>query len=166
MDSRLQRLHDAVTSVTHGMTRDETSRHPDGKWCCAEILEHLLLTYAGTIKAMELCLTGDKPAARVPTFKERIGIFVVTRLGYMPEGRTAPERARPRGMEAEQAAAEIGPKLVAMDEIISECEVRFGKQARVREHPILGPLTCEQWRKFHVVHGEHHLRQIERLKRG
>jgi hypothetical protein len=146
------------------MTQEQLLRHPEEKWCCAEILEHLLLTYTGTIKAMELCLQSGKPVARVPTFKERIGIFVVTGLGYMPEGRTAPERARPRGMDAAQVAAEIGPKVIAMDEIIGECEVRFGRRAHVREHPILGPLTCEQWRKFHVVHGEHHLKQIERLK--
>ena len=166
MDSRLQRLHDAVTSATNAMTREQLLRHRDGKWCCAEILEHLLLTYTGTIKAMELCLETGKPAERTPTLKERLGIFVVTGLGYMPEGRTAPERARPRGMDAEQVAAQIGPKLLAMDEIITGCEARFGRRVRVREHPILGPLTCEQWRKFHLVHGKHHLKQIKRLKCG
>jgi hypothetical protein len=33
------------------------------------------------------------------------------------------------------------------------------------DHPFLGPLTASQWRKFHLVHGRHHARQIrERMK--
>jgi hypothetical protein len=32
------------------------------------------------------------------------------------------------------------------------------------DHPILGPLTGGQWRKFHLVHGLHHVKQIRRLR--
>jgi hypothetical protein len=32
------------------------------------------------------------------------------------------------------------------------------------DHPILGPLTVDQWRKFHVVHTEHHVRQISQRR--
>ncbi|MGZ4836286.1 MAG: DUF1569 domain-containing protein [Terriglobales bacterium] len=28
------------------------------------------------------------------------------------------------------------------------------------DHPFLGPLTADEWRKFHWVHGRHHTRQI------
>jgi hypothetical protein len=30
----------------------------------------------------------------------------------------------------------------------------------------LGPLTGAQWRKFHLVHGRHHARQIRQLRAG
>jgi hypothetical protein len=32
------------------------------------------------------------------------------------------------------------------------------------DHPILGPFSIAQWRKFHLVHGLHHVKQIQRLK--
>jgi hypothetical protein len=29
------------------------------------------------------------------------------------------------------------------------------------DHPFIGPLTADQWRKFHWVHGRHHIRQMQ-----
>jgi hypothetical protein len=59
--------------------------------------------------------------------------------------------------------AELALKIAAMDEIIARCEARFGS-AKLLDHPILGPLTGPQWRKFHLIHGRHHVKQIERLR--
>lgn len=164
MDSYLRRLQGAVASATHGMTGDELTRHPEGKWSTAEVLEHLSLTYSGTIKGFERCLQAEKPLARRPTLKERVGKALVLGAGYMPGGRQAPERARPRGKPVEEVLREIGPQIAAMDEIIRQCELRFGKHTRVLDHPFFGPLTAAQWRKFHWVHGKHHLKQIWRLR--
>jgi len=166
MHSYLQRLHAAIASATGGMTGDELKRQPQGKWCVAEILEHLYYTYTGTINGMELCLQAGKPQARTPTLKERLQILWVIEAGIFPEVRTAPERTRPRGMSAEEVLQQIGPSITAMDEVIAQCEARFGKRILVRDHPILGPLTCRQWRKFHWVHGRHHLKQIARLRQA
>jgi hypothetical protein len=164
MHPYLQRLHAAITSVTGGMTAEQLKRHPEGKWCAAEILEHLYYTYTGTIKGMEVCLEMGKPQARRPTLKERLQIFWVIEAGFFPEGRTAPERSRPRGMSAEEVVQQIGAKIIAMDDVIGQCEHCFGPHTLVRDHPILGPLTCRQWRKFHWVHGRHHIKQITRLR--
>jgi hypothetical protein len=65
---------------------------------------------------------------------------------------------------AEKVVAEIGPQIVAMDKAIADCEARYGSRVRVLDHPVLGPLTARQWRKFHLVHGRHHVKQI--LKRS
>jgi hypothetical protein len=51
-----------------------------------------------------------------------------------------------------------------MDKAIAECESRYGKATRLLDHPVLGPLTAHQWRRFHVVHGKHHVKQIENLR--
>jgi len=164
MDSYLQRLHAALTERTRAMTAEQLARHPVGKWSAAEILEHLYYTYTGTIKGMQLCLEAGKPQARARTLKERLQILWVIECGLFPEGRTAPERTRPRGLSAEEVLRQIGPAIIAMDGVIAQCESRFGKRTLVRDHPILGPLTCRQWRKFHWVHGHHHLKQIARLR--
>ena len=66
----------------------------------------------------------------------------------------------------EKVRSEIGEKIGAMDSIIAECEKRFGRRVRLLDHPILGPLTATEWRKFHLVHGMHHRKQILRLREG
>jgi hypothetical protein len=164
MDAYLERLRAAITSAILGMTAEDLVRHPDGKWSTAEVLEHLYLTYTGTVKGFERCLQAGKPLARTPIVKDRMRVFVVTGLGHLPEGRKAPERTQPRGMAADEVTREIGPSISAMDELIAQCEARFGKRTRVLDHPVLGPLTARQWRKFHWVHGCHHLKQIQKLR--
>jgi Protein of unknown function (DUF1569) len=164
MDAYLQRLQAAITSATLGMSIEDLRRHPEGKWSTAEVLEHLYLTYTGTVKGFERCLHEGKPLARTPTLKDRMRTFVVTGLGHLPEGRKAPDRTQPRGMLADEVTREIGLRISAMDKVIAQCEARFGKRTRVLDHPVLGPLTARQWRKFHWVHGQHHLKQIRKLR--
>jgi hypothetical protein len=167
MDFYLARLQDAIASSLNGLDEPAHSMQAEGKWSAAQILEHLYLTYTGTIKGFERCLEGGKPAARVPTWRDRIRSYVVVRLGHMPKGRKAPKNSTPRGLPPEQVRAEIVGKIAAMDAMITRAEARYGAQTRLLDHPILGPLRGRDWRKFHWVHGMHHLRQIDKLrKRG
>jgi hypothetical protein len=46
-----------------------------------------------------------------------------------------------------------------MDTLLDGCRRKFGME-RVTRHPLLGPLRVDQWRRFHVVHGYHHLNQL------
>jgi hypothetical protein len=73
---------------------------------------------------------------------------------------------QPKGLPAEKVRNQIVAKIVAMDAIIAQCEVRFGRSVRLLDHPILGPLTAAQWRKFHLVHGRHHAEQILQLRKS
>jgi DinB superfamily len=160
MDSYLERLREAVTSATRGMTLEDLGRRPQGKWSAAEVLEHLYLTYTGTQKAFERCLKAGKPLGGVPSFKQRVSTAAVTEFGCFPKGRKSPDQVFPRGRSAEKIVAEIGPQIVAMDKAIAQCEERYGSRVKVLDHPILGPLTARQWRKFHLAHGRHHVKQI------
>lgn len=86
-------------------------------------------------------------------------------FGHMPGGANAPERAVPRGMAVEEVRSTIFEEILKMETGFNDCERRFGSTTKILDHPILGPLTAEQWRKFHWVHGRHHARQIrERAK--
>jgi len=163
MDASLEELKNALESAIEGMTSEQWSRHPAGKWCAAEILEHLYLTYTGTIKGFEKVIAAGKPLATRVSIRQHVRRFVVVGLGHVPEGRTAPATARPKGLGVEIVKSEIGEKIVAMDRLIAECEARFGG-VKMLDHMVLGPLTAGQWRKFHLVHGQHHLRQILRLR--
>ena len=161
MDSYLRQLHQAITSATAGMSTEDLMRPTEGKWSAAQVLEHLYLTYTGTAKAFERCLQAGKPMAGVPTFQQRVATTAVTQFGYFPRGRKSPDQVLPRGASVEKIVAEIGPLIAAMDKIIAQCEQRYGSRTRILDHPVLGPLTAWQWRKFHLAHGRHHVKQIQ-----
>jgi len=165
MDAALNNLRQALIFATRGMSVDDLARRPaEGKWCAAEILEHLCLTYSGTAKGMGRCLDAGKPLATSPTFKQRMMAAVVIGFGHMPSGRQSPKAVYPRGMPAPEAVAQMEARMTAMEEAIARCEARYGAGVKLLDHPILGPLTGREWRKFHCVHGHHHLRQIDRLR--
>src|ERR1700730_18326293 len=164
MDFRLEKLKQSLESAGEGMSSEQLSWHPPGKWCAAQVLEHLYLTYTGTIQGFERVMTRGKPLASRASMAQRVLTLVVVGLGHMPAGKKAPAVAQPRGLPTEQVRNEIGAKLAAMDAIIARCEARFGPQVKVLDHPILGPLTATQWRKLHLVHGRHHQKQLLRLR--
>jgi hypothetical protein len=165
VDPQLQKLQQEIDSAVAGMSSAQLSLHPPGKWSAAEILEHLYLTYTGTIKGFERVVEAEIPLATAQTWAQRGRTLIVVGLGYLPSGREAPAVARPRGVPPEKVLAEIGPKISEMDGIIGRCEQQLGSRCKLLDHPVLGPLTAGQWRKFHVVHGLHHVKQLRRLQR-
>ena len=165
MDPGLKSLQDEMEVAIAGLSAEQWSWHPAGKWCASEVLEHLYLTYTGTIKGFERVLEAGKPMVTAPTWKQRVGNVVVLGFSHMPSGREAPKMARPRGLPREKVRAEIVGKIAEMDAMISRCEESLGR-GKLMDHVILGPLTGAQWRKFHVVHGRHHLKQVRGLGAG
>lgn len=161
----MAKLRAELSGAIDGMTSDQLTCAPEGKWCTAEILEHLNLTYVGTIKNLERRLAEGQPCSADGRGKKRWARIAVTRFGYIPTGRKSPERARPRGMPAQQVASEIMKSLDSLDRVISECELRFAGHPAIAEHPILGPLTAQEWRGFHLAHGLHHVKQMQRARR-
>jgi Protein of unknown function (DUF1569) len=164
MDSRLDKLKQSLESVVGGMSSEQLRWHPEGKWCAVEVLEHLYLTYTGTIRGFERVMRSGKPLASRASMAQRALTLVVVGLGHMPAGRKAPAMVLPKGLPAEKVRAEIGAKIVAMDAIIARCEARFGPWVQLLDHPLLGPLSATQWRKLHLVHGQHHLKQLLQLR--
>jgi len=165
-DRDLQKLQQALHSAVDGMSQQQWMSHPAGKWCAAEVLEHLYLTYTGTIKGFERVLEAGKPMATSSSLRHRLRILVVLGVGYFPTGRKSPPTALPKGLPLEKVRGEIAAKIAAMDRIIAQCESRFGPKTRLLDHPILGALTAPQWRKFHLVHGLHHEKQLRRLRQA
>src|SRR5262245_35797368 len=159
MDVRLDTLKQSLESAVEGMSSEQLRWHLPGKWCAAEVLEHLYLTYTGTTKGMENVISSGAPLATPQSMKQRVLTFVVVALRYIPTGLEAPRIVRPKGLPAEQVRNEIWAKLAAMDAIIAQCEARFGRGVKLLDHPILGALTAAQWRTLHFVHGLHHQKQ-------
>lgn len=165
MHKKMAKLHSGVSSAIRSAELADLTRRPKGKWSAAEILEHLNLTYLGTIKTLERRLAEGKAHPSSSRSAKRWQRIAVVRLGLFPPGRKSPEPAVPRGMPAQRVMSEILGNLARMDELITECERKFSPRQPIAEHPILGPLTAAEWRGFHLTHGRHHVKQLEVLKK-
>jgi hypothetical protein len=139
-----------------------------GNWSIQQIVEHLLLTYSSTETVIQGRLIKRTPTRSRPNPLQRFFQYGVTRLGYFPTGRKAPPIVTPQstthplsGNQLVQAAAE---HLTRLDLLCNEAEDLFGPTTRCASHAVLGPLTLGQWRKFQLIHGEHHLKQIDAIR--
>jgi hypothetical protein len=160
MDSYLERLRRELEDAIGGAGPSDLAQAPAGKWSAGQILEHLFLTYKNTNRGIAKCLERDGPLATRATLKDRLATLLVVNFGYFPSGRDAPERTIPRGMPALEAQQAIVLELQKMGPGLDDCERRFGNRTKIMDHPVLGPLTASEWRKFHWIHGRHHARQI------
>ena len=83
MDSLLEELKQALESSVDGISTEQMSWHPAEKWCAAEVLEHLYLTYTGTIKGFERVLHSGKPIVGRASVKQRLRTLVVLGFGHL-----------------------------------------------------------------------------------
>ena len=164
MNGYLQDAYAAIEQAIDGITPEEMAWHREGKWCTAEILEHLALAFGSTAKVMQKCLECGHSTATRPKLRDRVVSGIVTGLKYIPEGRKAPKHVVPKGIPAQEAQRLVLQNLKLMDQVMQRCEEKFGTKVRIADHPILGPLTLSGWRKFHLVHTRHHMKQIARLR--
>lgn len=160
MSEYIPRLQEAIASAIHGVSREEVLRERDGKWSVAQVLEHLYLTYTGTVKGCERTLASSSSLATPQSAQQRLKTMVIVSLGYYPRGIEAPRQVRPKGIPVDQVVSDIQRQITLMDDSLKLCEQKLGKDNKLFNHPVLGALTGEQWRKFHWLHGRHHVRQI------
>ena len=173
MNSTLHQLQLEIAGSLHSLDATQTQLRPPtppGKWSIQQIIEHLLLTYSGTETAINARLTKRTPTRAKPTLTHRVFQFAVTRCGYFPTGRVAPEIVTPQpttrplsGQDLTQATAE---HLVRLDLLFTVAETLFGPSSQCASHAVLGPLNIDQWRKFQLIHGEHHLKQIAAIRKA
>lgn len=160
MHSYLQRAHDALRTCAGTLTLDQLRAQPPGKWTIAEILEHLARAFSGTTAGAQRTMTTGVVSASPAGPRHRVRAFVVVTCAYLPTGRAAPKSVIPVGIDPAIALATALDNLEKMDAALSEAAARFGERAKLMDHPIIGPLSTRQWRKFHWVHTRHHARQI------
>jgi hypothetical protein len=160
MDAWLERLQREIAAATAGLKDTDWHRAPQGHWNCAQIVEHLGRSYGTTAKMMELALAaGQPPERRAPKFKETIARVLIVNLGIFPRGVKAPAMVVPSGNDGPEALAHAMESLKRMDKALADAEERWGSGS-VGAHFRLGPMTAAEWRKFHFVHGRHHIRHL------
>lgn len=163
MHPTTKQIRDAVANSTDGLSEHQLRMHPEGKWDSAGILEHLALTFGTTAALFQKILREGHPLATSPTLTHRARQLCVLGLGYIPSGRKSPKRVEPTGIGGREAHELIFANLEKMDLALAECERRFGAKVKIADHPILGPIRLNGWRKFHLLHTRHHMKQIDAL---
>lgn len=167
MDAYIAQACREIEETTRGLTPYRLMAAPAGKWNSVQVLEHLLITYRSTTRVFESLKSS--PAEPMPSLeiKQRIGIFLITSLGYFPEGRPAPAFAMPKGAVSPDTITEdMLTALADMDVAIKAVEAQRGSSRPIAVHPILGAMTARQWCKFHLVHTRHHLKQVRARTRA
>ncbi len=164
MSPELEFVRRETERATRGVPPDAWLRAPQGKWNSLQILEHLVLSYTSTTKGLLRTMEAGQPQGGKPDLRQRMRSLYVLGIGRFPSGIESPKHTTPRDSLGDDPLRRFHDALVAMDATLTDSEKRFGARSRVLNHPVLGPLTAQAWRRFHQVHGRHHLKQVtERL---
>jgi len=153
------RCRETLETAVRGVSATDAAVRRDGRWSIAEIVEHLALTYTGTTKGLDRVCAGTIALPPSPSLWQRVRVGVFVGAGYFPTGIQAPKHVVPSGLALDDALARAFAGLEGFEAAALRAEARFGR-AWVLTHPILGPFTVANWRRFHVVHTRHHARQI------
>jgi hypothetical protein len=160
LSPELTQVRREVEQLTRDASESIWHQAPPGKWSCALIFEHLLLSYTGTTKGISNIMQAGRPLGGKITWLDRIRTAWVTKLGLIPSGRVAPEFITPKSGVALDSMRRFYDALVAMDATLTDAERRFGTQVKLLDHPFIGPLNAREWRQFHRTHSRHHLKQV------
>ncbi len=172
MHAVLENVSSRISEELGGLDAQTAQKHPHNGahlWSMQQVIEHLLLTYRGTEQNLETRLRkGRISRNQRRTVIQWVLQLMVLSFGYFPRGVPAPDETVPQpGFLPALDGRELGERLRAglstMDDALGRCRHDFGME-RVAVHPLLGPLRVDQWRRFHVIHTLHHLKQLERVR--
>jgi hypothetical protein len=111
-----------------------------GKWSLAQILHHLAITIRSTARP-----ASDVPPATSEQTAIHKRFFALDRF---PDGRPAPPPFDPpQGLDP----------LVEAPSLDRALERFASATGPFPAHPVIGPLSGEEWARFHAMHAAHHL---------
>jgi hypothetical protein len=168
MHAVLERVVSQISSEVLSLDAETTQLHPNGlayRWSAQQVVEHLVLGYRQTSSALETRLNkGRLSRNQKRTYLQWSLQLMILTFGKLPRGVPALDELMPVAgsfatMDGQQLGDLMRREMDAMDKLFDACRRKFGIE-RVAVHPFLGPLRVDQWRRFHVVHGLHHLTQL------
>jgi hypothetical protein len=171
MNAALTQLERELTTALQDLDASQTQLgligNPTG-WSIHQIVQHLLLTYASTEAAFKSRLAKGTPTLSRSTLIHRAVKFIVITCGLMPRRHKAPPEVTPAKpslpLSGDQLSLAVSHSLASLDSVLNHAEQAFGTQP-CQSHFALGPLNATQWRRFHLAHGRHHIRQILAIRR-
>ena len=160
----LERCARGLKEALAGVSAADADRSRGDRWSLAQVVEHLDLTYTKNAAGLDRRLEKGLAPRRPRTRWQIVARFVVVTLGHFPTGRKAPETVLPTGRSFADVAPGLERHLIELDEKLSKAERAFGARVPILDHPVIGPFSVSDWRRFHWVHTRHHLKQLRSLK--
>ena len=169
----LRAAFDDVAAELRHFDTTSSAVHPCGRphcWTVQQVIEHLVLNLEATRTALEIRLDKGRPERHTTRSRaEWVLQLMVLSAGHMPKGVPATAETTPDTRLAATGVRELSQRLETaidrLDATLDHCRQRFGME-RVGRHFLLGPLRVDQWRRYHVLHLRHHLRQIEEVRQA
>ncbi len=115
-----------------------------GNWSLAQLLAHLA-------SAIQMSL-GDVPPPTVP--------WPIRIIGFLVKGRLLRKGPSPGFKLPAEVEPKVYPSVASAEEgreMLRTAVARTKTERMSARHPILGPLTHEEWGKLHLRHAELHL---------
>jgi hypothetical protein len=151
---------DSLTWIAHEARQLRTSSALRGRaWSLAQVCEHLALAIQRTVDA-----PAPVDAALLPKFywvhigparrlQRRLIKHVMFWSGRIPAGVPAPDFAQP------SPSTDLDSAIQLLDSTAHAFDRKHARaDATWNDHPLLGPMTGAEWRRFHEVHAQHHFR--------
>lgn len=138
-----------LDAVRHHLTTLENATfETDGKWTAGQIFYHLAAAFEESSKP-------QPSSARRPSRLMRLPLRLVVFTGMMPRNMRIPPAVEAR--LTPPGDAEFSAQLARLRTAIDTFE---SAKTPPPMHPVLGVLTRNEWRKFHLRHCELHLKHI------
>jgi hypothetical protein len=160
-----------VTAELGTFDATSASVHPYGRphcWSVQQIVEHLVLSLDATRTMLEERLLKGRPGRNLHRSRTEWALqLMILSVGHMPKGVGAPRETTPAANLTSTGVRELTERLETavelLDATLDQCRQQFGME-RVGRHFLLGPLRIDQWRRYHVLHLRHHVKQICELR--
>jgi DinB superfamily len=163
LDATRARLTSSVEGLGEGQ---EHFRPAPERWSIADIIEHLSLAEASSLKLFDKLLQKAEAEGRT---RDASDPFAPVSIAEQAESRRgekfqSPDRIRPTGeVPLADSLRSLRDTLAAIHDLRPRVERAVCTDAHF-PHPAFGPLNLYQWLLFTAFHEERHLAQIEALK--
>jgi hypothetical protein len=155
-------IPDRLLGPLEGKGDDVWHHGRPGVWSPGEIVAHVAIAI-GT-SAEGIASRREKPPMQRRSVLpiQVIAKAIVLGTGWFPVRRKAPPTALPP-TRPDRAATEAKLKggIAAFERLAAEL-LPARRSDLFLKHPVFGDLAIEEWMRFHVVHTEHHRRQLIR----
>jgi len=160
----LASLPDVVLGPLTSRSEEDWYRAPSGKWCAAQIVEHLAISVDASSGKFEERRAREPMVRRPRTLFQRLAYLLIMRIGWIPRLFNAPAATRPSGHpDSAAVAARLREGVARFERLAALLLPARGNDLFVR-HPVLGDLNLGEWLHFHDWHFRHHAKQVrERL---
>ena len=124
----------------------ESGYERSGNWSLGQICHHLMEVLIGSMEGFPAFSGGGDDPERAR--RVALGRRMILDRGEMPRGVRLPDAFAPRADLDDRAEAEA---------LRGAWRVYHQHAEPLADHPLLGPLTRDEWLRFHCVHSAHHL---------